>query len=67
MEQRDEASPEQIEILRRMSPEQRYRAARALYWTLRKHKKDFLRSLHPEWSEQQLDVEIRRIFLHART
>ena len=67
MIQPEVASPEQIEILRRMSPAERYRASRELYWTLRKHKKAFLRSLHPDWSEQRLDEEVRQIFLHART
>ena len=67
MTQPEVAPPEQIEILRRMSPAERYRASRELYWTLRKHKKAFLRSLHPDWSEQRLDEEVRQIFLHART
>lgn len=50
-----------------MSPEERYRAARALYWTLRRHKAAFLRSVHPDWDEDRIQDEVRRIFLHART
>jgi hypothetical protein len=60
-------SPEQIEILRRMTPEQRWDAARRLYWTCRRHKAAFLRSLHPEWPEERVNAEVGRIFLNART
>lgn len=63
----DAPSPEQIETLRRMTPEQRYRASRELYWTLRRHKAAFLRSLHPDWSEERVEAEVRRIFLRARS
>jgi len=50
-----------------MTPEQRWRAAQPLYWTMRRHKTAFLRSEHPDWSEQQVEETVRRIFLHART
>jgi hypothetical protein len=63
----EQASPEQIEILRHMTPQQRWRAAYRLYWTVRRHKSAFLRSEHPDWSDQKLGDEVRRIFLHART
>ena len=63
----EQPSPEQIEIYRRMTPEQRWRAASRLYWTVRRHKSAFLHSQHPEWSEQKLKEEVRNIFLHARS
>jgi len=63
----EQLSPEQIEIFRRMTPEQRWRAAHRLYWTMRRHKAAFLRSQHPEWPEQKVEDEVRRIFSHART
>ncbi len=50
-----------------MTPEQRWRAARNLYWTVRPHKAAFLQSQHPDWSEQRLEQEIRTIFLRARS
>ncbi len=50
-----------------MTPEQRWRAAHQLYWSLRRHKAAFLRDLHPEWSDEQVERETRRIFLHARS
>jgi hypothetical protein len=63
----DQPSLEQIAIFRRMTPEQRWRAAHRLYWTCRRHKTAFLQSQHPDWSQQEVDDEVRRIFQHART
>ncbi|MGD0814936.1 MAG: hypothetical protein ABSA83_15130 [Verrucomicrobiota bacterium] len=63
----ERSSPEQIEAFRRMTPEQRWRAAHRLYWTMRRHKAAFLRSQHPEWPEQKVEEEVRQIFCHART
>jgi hypothetical protein len=63
----EQTSPEQFAIFRRMTPEQRWRAANRLYWTCRRHKAAFLQSQHPDWPEQQVADEVRRIFSHART
>jgi len=63
----EQASPKQIEILRAMRGEQRLRLAEHLYWSARKLKVAGLRAQHPDWSEEQLNAEVRRIFLHART
>src|SRR6266404_531896 len=62
----EQASPKQIEFLRRLTPEQRWRAAHRLYWTMRRHKLAFLRCQHPQWSDRQLQEEVRRIFTNAR-
>lgn len=63
----DALSPDQLEVLRRLTPEQRYRASRDMYWTLRRHKAAFLRSLRADWSEQEVEAEVLRIFRDART
>jgi len=63
----EQPSSEQLEILRRMTPEQRWRAAHQWYWTLRRHKAAFLRAQHPEWSDERVEQETRKIFLHARS
>jgi hypothetical protein len=63
----EQTSSEQFAILRRMTPEQRWRAAHRLYWTCRRHKAAFIRSQHPEWAEQRVEDEVRRIFQNART
>ena len=62
----EQTSPEQFEALRRMTPQQRWRVAHRLYWTARRHKAAFIQHQHPDWSSQQVDEEVRRIFLHAR-
>jgi hypothetical protein len=58
---------DQQEFLRRMTPAQRWQAARRLYWTMRRHKAAFLKSRHPEWSQERIEQEVRNIFLHARS
>ena len=63
----EQATPEQIAIFRRMTPEQRWRAANRLYWTARRHKAAYLRSRHSDWSDERIENEVRRVFLHART
>jgi hypothetical protein len=63
----EKCSPEQIQIFRAMTGEQRLRLAEQLYWSARKLKLAGLRAQHPEWTEEQLNAEVRRIFLHART
>ena len=63
----EQPSPEQIEVFRKMAPAQRWRVAYQLYWTMRRHKAAFLHSQHPEWSEEAVQAEVRRIFSNART
>ncbi len=38
----EQLCPEQIAVFRRMTPEQRWRAAHRLYWTMRRHKTAFI-------------------------
>jgi hypothetical protein len=63
----EENCPKQIEFLRRLTPEQRWNAAYRLYWTVRRHKAAFLQSQHTDWSNERVQAEVRRVFLHART
>lgn len=63
----EQASPEQIAVLQRMTPEQRWQAAHRLYGTARRHKAAFLRSQHPDWPDQRVAGEVRRTFSRART
>jgi hypothetical protein len=58
-------SPEEIRILRAMTPEQKLRAVESLYWTARGLKAAWLRSKHPGWSEGEVQRKVRDIFLHA--
>jgi hypothetical protein len=63
----EQATPEQIAALRRMTPAQRWQAAHRLYWTMRRHKTAFLHSQHPDWPPEHVAGEVRRIFANART
>ena len=63
----EQTSPEQFAAFRAMTGAQRLRLAERLYWSARKMKEAGLRSQHPNWPEQRLKDEVRRIFTHART
>ena len=63
----EQTSPEQIAILRRMTPECRLALAEGLYWTAREMKKAWLRAQHADWSDEQVASEVTRIFRNART
>jgi hypothetical protein len=67
MRQDEEATPEQIAIFRAMTGEQRLRLAEQLYWSARRMKAAGLRAMHPDWPEEQVQREVTRIFLHARS
>jgi len=58
--------PEQIRAYRSMTPEQKLRAGSDLYWAARRLKEAFVRQQHPDWSDEEVKAEVRRIFLHAR-
>ncbi|HMO64691.1 MAG TPA: hypothetical protein PKE47_05635 [Verrucomicrobiota bacterium] len=63
----EQSGPDQLAVLRRLSPAERWRAARQWYWTLRRHKTAFLAQQHPEWPPERVAAEVRRQFLHARS
>ena len=63
----EQPTPEQIAALRAMPGQRRLRVAEMLYWSARKMKAAGLRSQHPDWPEERVNAEVRRIFLHART
>jgi len=63
----EQPSPKQIEIYRKMPGQRRLELAERLYWFARDVKAAGIRSHHPDWSEEQVQAEVRRIFLHART
>ena len=63
----EQPSEKQIEIFRQMRPERRLALAEQLYWSARKFKAAWLRHQHPDWTENEVEAEVRRIFLHAAT
>jgi hypothetical protein len=63
----EQLSLQQIAIFRGMTGQRRLRLAERLYWSARKMKTAGLRSQHPEWPNERINAEVRRIFLHARS
>lgn len=59
--------PEQIRALRKMSLERRAELALGFIRSMRRMKIAALRAQHPEWSEQEIAAELRRLTLHARS
>ena len=60
-------TPEEIRILRAMTPEQKLRAAEQMYRAALEIKAAALRAHYPDWSEQKVRREVREIFLNGRT
>lgn len=56
-------TPERIVELRRMTPQEKFELMEKLYWDARRAKADELSILHPEWTEAEVQVEVKRIFL----
>ncbi len=60
----EQPGPEQIAAFKAMTGEQRFRVAEQLYWSARKMKAAGIRAQHPEWTEERVQEEMRRVFLH---
>ena len=63
----EKSSPKQIGILRAMTGARQLQLAEQLHWSARKMKLAGLRWQHPDWTDEQLNAEVRQIFLHAGT
>src|ERR1041385_2059178 len=57
-------TPEEIRILRAMTPAQKLAAAEDMYRAARDIKAAALRAQHPDWSEEEVRRKVREIFLH---
>lgn len=60
-------TPEYIATLRRMTGAEKLRTAFDLYWSARKLKAARLREQHPEWTEHQVQMRVKEVFMHAVT
>lgn len=56
----------QTDVLRAMTPSQRFAAATRLYWTARHLKEAALRARHPDWTDDAVRRAVRETFLYAR-
>jgi len=61
----EELSPEYIAALRQMTGEQKLETAFAMYWSARHLKAAALRSLHPDWTDLQIERKVSEIFLRG--
>ena len=59
--------PAQIAAYRRMTDREKLDQAMAMYWSARALKASHLRQLHPDWSDEAIEAEVREIFLLATT
>lgn len=63
-----EMSDEMVrEIRGKMTPEQKLNAMMDLYWSARELKAAYIRSIHPDWSEEQVQREVREAFMRSRS
>jgi hypothetical protein len=56
----------QLERYRRMTPSEKLSAMTNLYWSARQLKVAFVRQQHPDWSEAQIQREVKRQFQNVR-
>lgn len=56
---------EQLKALRRMTAYDKLRVAGEMWKTAWQAKAAYLRKKHPEWTEEEVLREVRRIFAHA--
>jgi hypothetical protein len=54
------------ELLRALTPEQKLRTAAQMYWAARELRAAGLRARHPDWTEKQIQEEVRLAFMYAR-
>ncbi len=57
-----EADRIQREIIRKMTPAQKFAIARELYDTAWEIKRSALRAQHPDWTDEQVHAQVKRIF-----
>jgi hypothetical protein len=62
-----EAERARIAAYQRMSPAQKYAEFVKMQALARDLKRAGVKSLHPDWSDKQVDEEVRKIFLYATT
>jgi len=63
----EQPGTDQFNVMRKISGERRLQLTEELFWSARRMKAAGLRIQHPEWTEEQIISEVRRIFLHARS
>jgi len=52
---------------KKMSPEKKLQISLQLYYSAWELKKAAIKSKHPDWKENRIEDEVKKIFLYART
>jgi hypothetical protein len=60
-----ELTPEYLDVLRRMTGQEKLRTAISLYWSARNLKSVAVRRQHPDWSEERVQERVKQVFLDA--
>jgi hypothetical protein len=61
-----EAERSRMVLIKAMSPARKLEIATQLYWAARDLKSAGVRRIHPDWTNEQVDLAVRDIFMHAR-
>ena len=62
-----ELHPEQIKILKSLSPAAKLKLAESMYTSARRLKESAIRQQHPNWSKEKVSKKVAEIFLYARS
>jgi hypothetical protein len=57
----------QVEIIKKMTPEQRFEVSMRLYWSARHLKEAAIRQHHPDWTDEQVQQAVKEAFMYARS
>ena len=57
--------PTQADIIAKMTPAQKLRAAMRLYWSARALKTAAVRQQHPDWTDDAVARHVRDLFLFS--
>lgn len=57
--------PKALDMIKKMTGEQKLEASMLLYWSARELKAAAFRTRHPEWTEERVQQEVRYAFLTA--
>lgn len=53
-------------VVQAMTPAQKLKAAERLFFSAQELKAAALRARHPDWTEEEIRLAVREIFLHSR-
>jgi hypothetical protein len=64
IERMEIVDPAMVEVLRAMTPAERYAVANGMWCSARDMIRNLLTAEHPEWTQEQIDQETAKRMLH---